>query len=423
MRATGDVLALDARGHIVSLLIDVAHLDAGEGDAGPVAVPFHAFARGHEHVRAALRGAEDLAEQDVVVVGAVDERPGHRRAAAGVQHVGGQRLVRMGVQVLHDVVDERRGAHGPGGALGVDEVDGVLHGEVLHEHGSAAQKHRRHETVEEAHGVVQRCRHPHDVVGGALETLHEDALGEQDIVVGEHDLLGLARGAGGGEQARHLVGFDGHLLGEGLGSGNDLGHGGQVGLLGGLFVHQRDDLQGGDVAGDVEDLLLVIDAVEGGGPDVGAALHEVHGVGEVGPVEVAGERLDDGAGLEAGHVGDGELGPVRELQGDHVAGLYALGHEPRGQTACRVVHFPVGHAAALVVGDVFLVGVRPRLALPDVADGVVRPIPLFVVLFLLLLVDLEIGDHRPSFLKNLKPFCHGSARPLVRGSPVLERLR
>ena len=155
VRATGDVLALDARGHIVSLLVDVAHLDAREGDAGPVAVPFHAFARGHEHVRAALRGAEDLAEQDVVVVGAVDERPGHRRAAAGVQHVGGQRLVRVGVQVLHDVVDERRGAHGPGGALGVDEVDGVLHGEVLHEHGSAAQKHRRHETVEEAHGVVQ----------------------------------------------------------------------------------------------------------------------------------------------------------------------------------------------------------------------------------------------------------------------------
>ena len=97
----------------------------------------------------------------------------------------------------------------------------------------------------------------------------------------------------------------------------------------------------GDVVGDVEDLLLVIDAVEGGGPDVGAALHEVHGVGEVGPVEVAGERLDDGAGLEAGHVGDGELGPVRELQGDHVAGLYALGHEPRSQAARCVVHFPV----------------------------------------------------------------------------------
>ena len=31
--------------------------------------------------------------------------------------------------------------------------------------------------------------------------------------------------------------------------------------------------------------------------------------------------------------------------------------------------------------------------------------------------------HISSFLKNLKPFCHGSARPLVRGSPVLERLR
>ena len=173
----------------------------------------------------------------------------------------------------------------------------------------------------------------------------------------------------------------------------------------------------GDVAGDIEDLLLVIDAVEGSGPDVGAALHQVHGVGEVGPVEVAGERLDDGAGFEAGHVRDGELGPVRELQGDHVAGLYALGHEPRGQTACCVVHLAVGHAAALVVGDVLFAGVRPRLALPDVTDGVARPIPLLVILFLLLLVDLEIGDHRPSFLKNLKPFCHGSARPPAARHP------
>ena len=226
-------------------------------------------------------------------------------------------------------------------------------------------------------------------------------------------------------ESRHATWSDsmGTFSARGSAGGNDLGHGGQVGLLGGLLVHQRDDLQGGDVVGDVEDLLLVIDAVEGGGPDVGAALHEVHGVGEVGPVEVAGERLDDGAGLEAGHVGDGELGPVRELQGDHVAGLYALGHEPRSQTACCVVHFPVGHAAVLVVGDVFLVGVRLRLALPDVADGVVRPIPLFVVLFLLLLVDLEIGDHRPSFLKNLKPFCHGSARPPAGGTPVIECFR
>ena len=356
-------------------------------------------------------------------MGAVDERPGYRRATAGVQHVGGQRLVRVGVQVLHDVVDERRGAHGPGGALGVDEVDGVLHGEVLHEHGSPAQKHRRHETVEEAHGVVQGRRHPHDVIGSALEALDEDALGEQDVVVGEHDLFGLARGAGGGEQARHLVGFDGHLLGQGLGGLDDLGHGGQIRVLGGLLVDERDDLERGDVAGDIEDLLLVIDAVEGGGPDVGAALHQVHGVGEVGPVEVAGERLDDGAGLEAGHVRDGELGPVGKLQGDHIARLDARIHEPRRQAGRRVVHLAVGHATALVVGDVLFAGVRPRLALPDVTDGFARPVPLLVILFLLLLVDLEIGDHRPSFLKNLKPFCHGSARPLVRGSPVLERLR
>ena len=161
----------------------------------------------------------------------------------------------------------------------------------------------------------------------------------------------------------------------------------------------------------------------GSANNVGAALHQVHGVGEVGPVEVAGERLDDGAGLEAGHVRDGELGPVGKLQGDHIARLDARIHEPRRQAGRRVVHLAVGHATALVVGDVLFAGVRPRLALPDVTDGFARPVPLLVILFLLLLVDLEIGDHRPSFLKNLKPFCHGSARPPAGGTPVIECFR
>ena len=119
-------------------------------------------------------------------------------------------------------------------------------------------------------------------------------------------------------------------------------------------------------------------------------------------------------------VNSAQLGNCR---GDHIARLDARIHEPRRQAGRCVVHLAVGHAAALVVGDVLFAGVRPRLALPDVTDGFARPVPLLVILFLLLLVDLEIGDHRPSFLKNLKPFCHGSARPLVRGSPVLERLR
>ncbi|MCQ5072312.1 hypothetical protein, partial [Adlercreutzia sp. DFI.6.23] len=39
------------------------------------------------------------------------------------------------------------------------------------------------------------------------------------------------------------------------------------------------------------------------------------------------------------------------------------------QAGRRVVHLAVGHATALVVGDVLFAGVRPRLALSEQADG------------------------------------------------------
>ena len=44
----------------VSVIVDALDLDAGVGDAGPVALPFHALVDRHENMRAAFRGAIHL---------------------------------------------------------------------------------------------------------------------------------------------------------------------------------------------------------------------------------------------------------------------------------------------------------------------------------------------------------------------------
>ena len=93
--------------------------------------------------------------------------------------------------------------------------------------------------------------------------------------------------------------------------------------------------------------------------------------------------------LSARHIGDGKLGPGGELQGDNVAGFHALGDKPCGHTPGFVVNLPVGEAASRVVADVFAVGVSGTRSLPDVGDGVVRPIPLVVPTLLKRLVDLQ----------------------------------
>ena len=153
-----------------------------------------------------------------------------------------------------------------------------------------------------------------------------------------------------------------------------------------------------------EDLRLVVGVVGEGGGEVGSGADEVHGVFQIHVVVVARHRVHHAADFQHGHIGDGKLGPGGELQGDNVAGFHALGDKPCGHTPGFVVNLPVGEAASRVVADVLAVGVRDGCALPDVGDGVVRPIPLGVPTLLQRLVDLQVVDH-------VSPFCF-SDRPL-----------
>ena len=116
--------------------------------------------------------------------------------------------------------------------------------------------------------------------------------------------------------------------------------------------------------------------------------------------------------FQHGHIDDGKLGPGGELQGDDVAGFYALGDKPCGHSPGFVVYFSIGEAASRVVADVLAIGVRDGCALPDVGDGVVRPIPLGVPTFSQRLVDLQVVDH-------VCPFCSLIGRYQSPGGPNL----
>ena len=171
-----------------------------------------------------------------------------------------------------------------------------------------------------------------------------------------------------------------------------------------LLVQHGDGGQARYGVANREDLRLVVGVVGEGGGEVGSGADEVHGVFQIHVVVVARHRVHHAAYFHHGHIGDGKLGPGGELQGDDVAGFYALGDKPCGHAPGFVVNLPVGEAAPRVVADVFAVGVSGTRSLPDVGDGVVRPIPLVVPTLLKRLVDLQVVDH-------VSPFCF-SDRPL-----------
>ena len=161
-----------------------------------------------------------------------------------------------------------------------------------------------------------------------------------------------------------------------------------------------------------EDLRLVVGVVGEGGGEVGSGADEVHGVFQIHVVVVARHRMHHATDFQHGHIDDGKLGPGGELQGDDVAGFYALGDKPCGHTPGFVVYFSIGEAASRVVADVLAIGVRDGCALPDVGDGVVRPIPLGVPTFSQRLVDLQVVDH-------VSPFCSLIGRYQSPGGPNL----
>ena len=179
-----------------------------------------------------------------------------------------------------------------------------------------------------------------------------------------------------------------------------------------LLVQHGDGGQARYGVANREDLRLVVGVVGEGGGEVGSGADEVHGVFQIHVVVVARHRVHHAADFQHGHIGDGKLGPGGELQGDNVAGFHALGDKPCGHTPGFVVNLPVGEAASRVVADVFAVGVSGTRSLPDVGDGVVRPIPLGVPTFSQRLVDLQVVDH-------VSPFCSLIGRYQSPGGPNL----
>ena len=243
--------------------------------------------------------------------------------------------------------------------------------------------------MEEARRVIERGGHEHDVVSRAQRLLGKYLLREEDVVVGEQRHLGLARGAGCGENARDVVGADGWQVRKRLVARQDVAEALELGVRRSALVDQRDGLEGGDLREDGDSLLLVAVAVmEGGGADEGRRADLVHDIDEVRVAVVARQRVHHRADLEAGHVDDAELCPGGQLEGDDVSGLHALCNQPAGKATGLVVDLSIGVAGTLVIHNVLALRMCACLCVPGVPERLRGPVAFLVVELFLGLVNL-----------------------------------
>ena len=99
---------------------------------------------------------------------ALDERAGHRSAAAQIEtQARNCRAVffHCGNKVMH----ERRGATRPRDMLAINKLDGLGCFEMQLKNAAATGKHRRDESMVETGRVVERRRHPHHVIGSKVQ--------------------------------------------------------------------------------------------------------------------------------------------------------------------------------------------------------------------------------------------------------------
>lgn len=97
---------------------------------------------------------------------------------------------------VKQVEDEWGGAHRPGYAFLVHDFDCFASAEFLLQNNAAAQKQRRDKAVVETGGVVQRCRHEHDVVLRKVQAAAKRCFRENECVVGDQNSFRTTGGAG-----------------------------------------------------------------------------------------------------------------------------------------------------------------------------------------------------------------------------------
>lgn len=164
-------------------------------------------------MRAAFRGAVHLAQVDAMEFGAVHKtrRNGSTAAQPQIQRLKLRTVVEF--DALQDVVDKRRGSHGPRAAFAVHQLDSLARRELLHQHAATATKHRGNKTMPETNGVVERRAVEHDIVFGATSFADENALRVQHVVMRQQCGLRLAGGAGRRQDNDDIVrGYLGHAV-------------------------------------------------------------------------------------------------------------------------------------------------------------------------------------------------------------------
>ena len=171
-------------------------------------------------------------------------------------------------------------------------------------------------------------------------------VGRDHGVVRVHDALGLAGGARAEDEQCHLVGVRTQLgqLGRVApllpGGGHELGPGH---LLAGVAVQDQHVLQSGPAAAQLADHGQVVEAAEFTGHHDELRGRQPHHEGDLPLTVDRDERVADRADAGDRVVQDDPLDPVRQLEGDHVAGLDAQ----LEQAQCAAVHL----LAQLTVAD------------------------------------------------------------------------
>ncbi len=392
-----NLFTLGAVGNFVAVVVHNLNLNALEGDARPVAVPLKALRRGNRQVWTAFGRTVAFAQLKAVLVGAVHHMARHRSAAAHIELQRAEGKVFL-ITAVQQVEDERGGAHRPGNAFVVHNVDSFASLEFLLQNHAAAQQKRGDKAVVEAGCVVERRRHEHNVFLRKAKALAEGGFAEDERVVRKEHGLGAAGGAGSGKNECHLIGLASRCLGVGLVLFEDfVQRDGAVRFN--RFVVNADGIlrKGRNALGNGKDLVFEVGFVMEGGAHERLGFHQVHGVNQIFAIEGNGEWMANGANLQACHIQDAELCPRRALVGNHIAVLNALFVQPCCQAGSFVVDFAIGKANAQVVGYVFALGEACSLLRPNVVQSALGPVALRVVFLLVLLVNFEIGNHESSF--------------------------
>ena len=394
MRPARAFLALFAMMHRVVIRIHEADLDALVRDAGPFAVPVQHVMRRHEDMRTAFRGAVGLAQQEQVLPATANH--GLRNGSTtGDEDVQRRAFLARALHVVQQVVHERRGTVTPRNAFAVDELDGMVGVEVLLQHHAGAHEHIRDEAMVEARGVVQRGHHDHDVRLRAQRQLRIHTFGELQRVMRHQHLLRLACGAGRGQDADGLVGLRCRLLLQRLVRIQDLVDGDELirMLYRSILIKQRNGPQRGNAVHEIHRLLFVIRLPVERRAQEHLRAYDIHNIGQVLFIEVAGQWMHDGAHLQGGNIHVCEVGPDRHLPGNNVAGLDTLLLEPGSQTRCLLVNLGIGETLSAVVTHIFAIAVLGDDMIPNVVQRFVVPIALAIVFGLTAFIDFQIGDH------------------------------